>query len=106
MKLLLDECVDRRLARELVGHTVTTVRQRGWAGVKNGQLLALAAEEFDAFITVDRKLAEQQDVGSFKIAILLLRARTNRLQDLRPLVSELLHKLSTAPVAALTIIGR
>ncbi len=105
MKLLLDECVDRKLARELSGHAVTTVPQRGWAGIKNGQLLALAEQEFDAFITVDRKLAEQQDLASFKIVVLLLRARTNRLQDLQPLVPELLQKLATAPVAALTIIG-
>ena len=103
MKLLLDECVDRRLARELVGHAVATVPQRGWAGIKNGQLLALAAQEFEAFITVDRKLAEQQDLASFKIVVLLLRARTNRLQDLRPLVPELLQKLADAPVGTLTI---
>ncbi len=105
MKLLLDECVDRRLGRELVGHDVTTVPQRGWAGIKNGQLLALAQEEFDAFLTVDRKLAEQQDLASFKIMVLLLRARTNRLQDLRPFVPELLQKLAAAPVGTLTIIG-
>lgn len=103
--MLLDECVDRKLARELVGHAVTTVPQRGWAGIKNGQLLALAAQEFEAFITVDRRLAEQQDLAGFNIVVLLLRARTNRLQDLRPLVPEVLQKLGAAPVAALTIIG-
>lgn len=105
MKLLLDECVDRRLARELIGHAVTTVPQHGWAGIKNGQLLALAQQEFDAFITVDRKLSEQQDLASFKIVVLLLRAPTNRLQDLRRLVPELLQKLAAAPAGALTLIG-
>jgi len=60
VKILLDECVDRRLARDLVGHSVSTVPKMDWAGIKNGDLLALAEKEFEAFITVDRKLATQQ----------------------------------------------
>ncbi len=104
MKLLLDECVDRRLARELVGHAVTTVPQRGWAGIKNGQLLALAGQEFEAFITVDRKLSEQQDLASFNIAVLLMRPPTNRLQDFCPLVPELLAALAASRAGALTVI--
>jgi len=64
VKLLLDECVDRRLARDLVGHSVSTVPRRGWGGIKNGDLLALAEKEFDAFITVDRKIGTQQDLAS------------------------------------------
>ncbi|MEG4801658.1 DUF5615 family PIN-like protein [Microcoleus sp. ARI1-B5] len=54
MKLILDECIDRRLAKEFVGYEVKTVPQMGWAGIKNGQLLALVEAEFDVFITVDR----------------------------------------------------
>jgi hypothetical protein len=57
VKVLLDECVDRRFALDLVGHEVTTVQKRGWSGIKNGDLLSLAEKEFDAFITVDRKLS-------------------------------------------------
>jgi len=57
MKTLLDECIDRKLAREFPGNEVKTVPQMGWAGVKNGQLLALAQAEFDIFITVDRNLS-------------------------------------------------
>jgi len=57
MKLLLDECIDRKLAKEFVGYEVKTVPQMGWAGIKNGQLLALAEVEFDVFITVDRNLS-------------------------------------------------
>jgi hypothetical protein len=71
VKLLFDECVDRRFAHELVGHEVTTVPRRGWAGIKNGDLLALAEKEFDAFVTVDRKLASQQDLRKFQIPVLL-----------------------------------
>ncbi len=105
MKILLDECVDRRFARDLIGHEVSTVSRRGWNGIKNGDLLALAESEFEAFITVDRKLAGQQDLTKFRIAVVLLRARTNRLEDMRPLAGELLEKLPEASAGVLTMIG-
>jgi predicted nuclease of predicted toxin-antitoxin system len=104
VKLLLDECVDRRLARDLVGYSVSTVPRRGWAGIKNGELLALAEKEFDVFITVDRNISTQQDLTRFKIPVLLLRARTNRLEDIRPLAAQLLERLPRARAGALTII--
>ena len=106
MKILLDECVDRRLGRDLVGHFVSTVPKMGWAGIKNGDLLALAEKEFDAFITVDRKLSVQQDLTKFRIPVVLIRARTNRLEDIRPLLAELLEKLPRVLAGVLTIIGR
>jgi hypothetical protein len=65
----------------------------------------LAEKEFDVFITVDRKLATQQDLTKFKIAVALLHARTNRLEHIRPLAAELLEKLPGASAGALTIIG-
>ena len=105
MKILLDECVDRRLARDLADHPVITVPRRGWAGIKNGDLLALAEKEFDVFITVDRKISTQQDLTKFKIPVLLLRARTNRLEDIRPLVPELLKKLDRVTAGTLTTVG-
>jgi len=96
VKILLDECVDRRLATEIYGHDVNTVPQMGWAGIKNGDLLALAEKSFDLFVTVDRNLSFQQNLTHFNIAVAILRARTNRLRDLRPLVPELLTSLSSA----------
>ncbi len=93
MRLLLDECIDRRLARDLIGHDVKTVPQMGWSGVKNGELLALAQGEFDVFITVDRNLSFQQNLPSFDIAVLVLHAPTNRLADLRPLAPKVLSLL-------------
>jgi predicted nuclease of predicted toxin-antitoxin system len=105
VNILLDECVPARLALSFVDHTVTTVQRRGWAGIKNGDLLALAEKEFDAFITVDRKLSVQQDLAKFRIPVLLLRARTNRLEDIRPFAAELLEKLPRASAGELTIIG-
>jgi hypothetical protein len=96
VRVLLDECVDRRLAREITGHEVTTVPDAGWAAAKNGDLLALAENGFDAFVTVDRNLSFQQRLPRFAIAVVILRARSNRLVDLRPLVPRLLEALSAA----------
>lgn len=97
MRLLLDECIDRRFAKEIEGHEVVTVPQAGWAGVKNGELLTLAQTQFDAFVTVDRNLAFQQNVPQFAIPIIILQAPTNRLKDLRLLLPRLLQILPTAP---------
>ena len=94
MDILLDECVDRRFARELgTGHSIKTVPQRGWAGIKNGELLKLAEVEFDVFITVDRNLSFQQNLPKFNIAVLILNAPSNRLADLRPLAPKVLSIL-------------
>ena len=76
-----------------------------WAGIKNGDLLALAEKEFDAFVTVDRKISIQQDLTKFKIAVLLIRAHTNRPEDIRPLVPELLQALAQ-PLADGRILAR
>jgi hypothetical protein len=98
VRVLLDECVDWRLARDLVGHDVKTAQQMGWATIANGELLRLASQHFDVFVTVDRNLSFQQKPGSFSIAILVLHGRTNRLADLKPLVPSLLIAIeSTAP---------
>jgi predicted nuclease of predicted toxin-antitoxin system len=104
VKILLDECVPARLERSLAAHSVTTVQRGGWSGIKNGDLLTLADKEFDAFITVDRKLSVQQDLTKFRIPVLLLRARTNRLEDILPLVPELL-KVHRAMAGTLTTLG-
>jgi len=74
------------------------------AGIKNGDLLALAEKEFDVFITVDRNISTQQDLTKFKIPVLLLRARTNRLEDIRPLVPGLLKTLDRATAGTLTTV--
>ena len=93
MKILLDECVDERLAHDLAGHDVLTVRQMGWKGKQNGELLALAAQHFEAFVTTDRNLSFQQNLTRFTIAVLVMTAPTNRLSDLRPIVPALLEML-------------
>ena len=105
MKVLLDECLDWRLARDIVGHEVKTARQMGWAAITNGDLLKLASEHFDVFITVDRNLAFQQNLVVLPIPVVVLRAKTNRLADLRPLVPDILAKIDVLRPGTVYFIG-
>ena len=93
MKLLLDECIDRRFSGDLADHDVKTVPQMGWSGLKNGDLLLLAEKEFDVFITVDRNVSFQQNIPKFNVAVLILHATSNRLADLKPLAPKILSML-------------
>lgn len=104
MKILLDECVDWRLSRELHGHQVKTARQMGWTTIRNGELLVLAAKVFDVFVTVDHTLPSQQNLSALALAVVVLRARTNRLADLRPLVPSLLLVLPGAKPGTTTVV--
>jgi len=96
MRVLLDESLPRQLATHLVGHETLDVYAQGWSGTKNGELLRLAAAEFDAFVTADRNLRHQQNPTGLDLRILVVVARTNRLADLAPLVPKLLETLESA----------
>ena len=95
MKILLDECLPRRLGQELAGHHVMTVPERGWAGITNGDLLALIDDEFDVFVTVDQNLVYQQNLKNVPFGVIVLSAATNQLEDLQPLVPAILEALET-----------
>jgi predicted nuclease of predicted toxin-antitoxin system len=105
MKILLDECIDRRLAREFADYDIKTVPQMGWAGIKDARLLVLAAAEFDVFITVDRNLSFQQNITQFDIAVIVLQASSNRLADLKPLAPRILAILGTATKGQATLVN-
>lgn len=105
MRILLDECIDRRFAREIIGYEVKTVPQMGWAGVKNGKPLTLAVEEFDVFVTVDRNLSFQQNLPQFDIAVVVLQASSNSLAALKPLASKLLAVLDSVGKSQVTIVA-
>ena len=105
MRVLLDECLPRRLKRELVGHDARTVPEMGWASKRNGELLALAAAEFDVFLTADRNLSYQQDVSSFDIAVVVLVAPSNSIEELRPLVPRILVALGSADRRRVTLVS-
>ena len=95
MRILLDECLPARLRRDLPGHEVQTVPRAGWSAIKNGQLLRLIAESgnFDLFVTMDKSLPHQQQLVGLPFAIVVLRARSNRYEDTRPLMPGMLRKL-------------
>ena len=105
MRILLDECVDWRFARDIIGHDVRTVRQEGWTGFKNGELLKLAAGRFDVFVTLDGNLPNQQSIHRAQIAIIILKARTSRLPDVRLLASGLLAVLPQMVPGTIKLIG-
>jgi predicted nuclease of predicted toxin-antitoxin system len=105
MRILVDECVDWRIVRDLTPHNARTVKQLGWEEVDDASLLARAAADFDIFLTVDTKLPQQQNIAAFDIAVIVLRGRTTRLADLRELLGRLRGALETAPRGQTTIIG-
>ncbi|HEV8094534.1 MAG TPA: DUF5615 family PIN-like protein [Burkholderiales bacterium] len=94
MRILLDESLPAELQAELPGHEVRTVRDMGWSGLKNGELLARSANQFDVFLTADQNLQYQQNLLTLPVAVVVLAAKSNRIADLRPLISELTTTLS------------
>jgi predicted nuclease of predicted toxin-antitoxin system len=92
MRLLLDECLPKDLAGELHGHAVQTVPQAGWASIQNGRLLRLiaASGKFDVFVTMDKNLPREQKLDDLPFAVVVLRAKSNRLADVKPFAPELI----------------
>ena len=85
MRVLLDENLDWRLVRYFDADLqVTKVSQQGWKGMRNGELLRRASKVFDALITMDRRIEHQQNLRTYTIGIILISAKSNRLQDIQP----------------------
>src|SRR4051812_33986996 len=89
MRVLLDECLPERLKEELPGHEVRTAREAGLAGRKDGVLLDLAAAQFDVLVTIDRSMPAQQNFSGRRIGVVVLRARSNSFNSLKPLLPAL-----------------
>lgn len=95
MRILIDECLPRALKRHLGGHHCRTVQEMGWAGKKNGELLSLAGQEFEVLVTIDRGIEHQQHFATSKIALLVLDAPSNKIEDLAPLIPDVLAALDS-----------
>ena len=106
MRILLDESVPRQFARLLEGHEVQTVPQRGWAGIRNGELLRRAATECDVFVTVDQNLQHQQNLSRYPLAVAVLVVDDSRIETLEPLAPRLLSVLSSLQPGQATEITR
>jgi predicted nuclease of predicted toxin-antitoxin system len=103
MKLLLDENLPHQLRHELTGHDCFTVAFMGWAGIENGELLARAATAgFDVLLTKDAKLQYEQNLVNLPVAVLVMHAPSNDIDDLRPLVPALLRALTAVQPRAIT----
>lgn len=106
MNVLLDECLPRRLTRELEDLVISTVRDQGWSGKKNGELLSLAEKEFDVFVTIDKNLPHQQSLPNYDLAILLIETPDNTLRTLRraiPQVREALMMIRPRSIVRITV---
>jgi len=103
-KLLLDECLNWRLLKELPEYLVKTVRQMGWSSLKNGELLNKAQHEFEVLITTDKNIKYQQNLLKYEISIVVLDVRINDLEHIRPLIPKLKENLLMIDVHEIKII--
>jgi len=106
MKLLLDENLPHDLRHELSQHDTYTVQYMGWTGVKNGLLLARAAASgFDAMVTMDSGVPYQQNLATLPLAVIVLSAPSNDIDDLLPLVPNLLGAIANLQPRTVTRVG-
>lgn len=106
LRILIDESLPRGLASALKGHDARTVQQEGWSSIKNGDLLRAAAKAgFQVLLTPDRNLRYQQDISRAGVAVVVLRAATNRIEDLLPIVPRLLTLLLGVEPGTVTELG-
>jgi hypothetical protein len=102
--VVLDECVLHRLRHALSGHDVVTASFAGLAGLKNGQLIKAIDGRYNVLVTLDGGLPHQQNLTALTFGIIVLRAPSNSLSDLLPLVPELLRVLGTIAPGTVEII--
>ena len=106
MRVLLDENVDRKLKRSFdPEHEVVTVREHGWSGTKNGDLLRLAEVEFDVMVTLDANMRHQQNLSKYALAVILIIARSNKRSVLEPAMPEVNRLLPTVESGRLYIVA-
>jgi predicted nuclease of predicted toxin-antitoxin system len=106
MRVLLDENLPRRLARELTGHDARTVPQMGWASLKNGALLTAAGEAaFQVLLTMDQNMPAQQTIERRPFGVVIVRARDNQLATLLPFVPDILQAISVVAPGQVVRVG-
>lgn len=105
MRIILDECLPRRLLRDLPDHAVTTVPRQGWAGVTNGALIERICPEFDVFISIDSNIVHQQNLDNLDICLIVLHGPNSRYETLQPLLPEIQKAISEAKPGSVFNIG-
>lgn len=87
MKILLDECVTKKLKQHLTEFEVKTVVEMNWSGLKNGRLMGVAiAEKFDVLLTIDKNIEHQQNMGKYEIAVVVLDVEKSKIEFLLELL--------------------
>ena len=94
-RVLLDECLPKKLKQEFSNCTVSTVPEKGWSGKKNGELMKVAEGQFEVFVTADQNLRYQQNLAYASIGVVVLVERNNRIETLAPLMPQVNQVLST-----------
>ena len=103
MKLLLDENLPHQLRHEIPNHACSTVAFMGWGGAENGAILTLAAAAgFEAILTKDANLQYEQNLVDLPIAVVVLYAASNDMDDIRLLIPRLLVALQNLPPRQIT----
>lgn len=105
MRVLLDESIPIDFARDLQELDAQTVVGLGWAGLKNGALLRQAVGQFQVLVTMDKNLQFQQNLAAHAIGVVLIRARSNRIDDLRPLVPQIINAVAASEPGNIRIVG-
>ena len=106
-RVLLDENVDRQLKSLFDADLdVLTVQERGWDGLKNGELLRTAATEFDVFVTMDRNLPYQQNLKALDLTVIVIRSISNAFVDVAPLMPKVNEAVRASGIGAATVVAR
>ena len=105
MRVVLDACVPRNFGKLLPSHEVTTAHALGLGDRDDRPLLDALGGNCDALVTVDRRMSEQQRLEGRSFALIVLRARSNRLADLAPLATTTLAQLASARSGQVRVVG-
>lgn len=96
MKILLDECVTKKLKQHLVNNEVYTVTELGWGGIKNGKLMALCVDnKFEILLTIDKNLAFQQNLDKYNLTIVIFNSFTSKIEEILQFVPFFMDQLSS-----------
>lgn len=107
MRVVLDECLPRPFGAYLKGHRVTSVQSEGWSGVTNGKLLKRIADAgHDAFITVDKNLPKEHAISGLPFGVIVLRARSNKPADLKPLAPKIMEALRSLRHGRVVVVSK
>jgi predicted nuclease of predicted toxin-antitoxin system len=105
VRVLLDEHLPVDLAPTLPGHDIDTVVGRGWAGITNGELLQRMRGEYGVLVTMDRGIEHQQNISALPFGVILVRAASNRLAHLLPLVPSIREAIAAAKPGQIQRVG-